>query len=87
MNDLKNKAKDAALTAVFAVATIGGVVAFADEPKVEDFNVRLPIIGWGTFSEKNASAERCREAREAGFTHLTQWCSSPAGARRLLAAP
>ena len=46
---------------------------------------QLPIIGWGTFSEKNASAERYREAKEAGFTHLTQWCTSPAEAKRLLA--
>lgn len=32
MNDLKSEAKDAALTAVFAVATIGGVAAFARAP-------------------------------------------------------
>ena len=46
---------------------------------------QMPIIGWGAFSEKSASAERYREAKEAGFTHLTQWCSSPAEAKRLLA--
>ena len=46
---------------------------------------QLPIIGWGTFSEKNTSAERYSEAKEAGFTHLTQLCSSPEEAKRLLA--
>ena len=47
-------------------------------------DVRMPIIGWGSWDEKGASAERYAEARDAGFTHLTQWCTSPAEARRLL---
>ena len=47
-------------------------------------DVRMPIIGWGSWDEKGASAERYVEARDAGFTHLTQWCTSPAEAKRLL---
>lgn len=45
---------------------------------------KMPIIGWGAWDEKGASAERYAEARDAGFTHLTQWCPSPAEAKRLL---
>lgn len=71
-------------TVCAALAAISVASAFADEPKAGECKARLPIIGWGTFSEKNASAERYREAKEAGFTHLTQWCTSPAEARRLL---
>ena len=47
-------------------------------------NARIPIIGWGSWDEKGASAERYSEAGDAGFTHLTQWCTSPAEAKRLL---
>ena len=47
-------------------------------------DVRMPIIGWGSWDEKGASAERYAEAGDAGFTHLTQWCTSPAEAKRLL---
>ena len=45
---------------------------------------QLPIIGWGAWDQQNASAARYAEAKEAGFTHLTQWCTSPAEAKRLL---
>ncbi|MBP5509990.1 MAG: hypothetical protein J6Z49_03660 [Kiritimatiellae bacterium] len=45
---------------------------------------RIPIIGWGALAAEEADAERYREAKEAGFTHLTQWCASPEIARRLL---
>ena len=47
-------------------------------------SAKMPIIGWGSWDEKGASAERYAEARDAGFTHLTQWCTSPAEAKRLL---
>ena len=47
-------------------------------------SARMPIIGWGSWDEKGASAERYAEARDAGFTHLTQWCTSPTEAKRLL---
>ena len=45
---------------------------------------QIPIIGWGALAAENANAELYREARDAGFTHLTQWCKSPEIARRLL---
>ena len=46
--------------------------------------VSLPIVGWGAFSQKIASAECYCEAKDAGFTWLTQWCDSPNNAGRLL---
>ena len=47
-------------------------------------DVQMPIIGWGSWDQQNASAARYAEAKDAGFTHLTQWCTSPAEAKRLL---
>lgn len=46
--------------------------------------VSLPIVGWGAFPHRIASAERYREAKDAGFTYLTQWCDSPDNVGRLL---
>ena len=46
---------------------------------------RIPIVGWAGFSQGKASAERYAEAKDAGFTHLTQWCETPSDAGRLLA--
>ncbi len=46
-------------------------------------STKMPIIGWGSWDEKGASAERYAEARDTGFTHLTQWCTSSAEAKRL----
>ena len=46
---------------------------------------KMPIIGWGALAAEKANAELYAEAKEAGFTHLTQWCSSPDVAKRLLA--
>lgn len=44
----------------------------------------IPILGWGAFPQEMVSVERYAEAREAGFTHLTQMCKTPADAKRLL---
>lgn len=46
---------------------------------------RIPIVGWAGLSQDKASAERYAEAKDAGFTHLTQWCKTPSDAGRLLA--
>ena len=46
---------------------------------------KIPILGWGTFPQEMASEERYAEARESGFTHLTQMCKTPADAKSLLA--
>ena len=66
------------ITTVFAftVATSAVLPALAD--------AKMPIIGWGSWDQQNASAVRYAEAKDAGFTHLTQWCTSPAEAKRLL---
>ena len=45
---------------------------------------KIPILGWGTFPQEMASEERYAEAKEAGFTHLTQMCKTHADAKRLL---
>ncbi|MBR4172196.1 MAG: hypothetical protein IKR48_11150 [Kiritimatiellae bacterium] len=47
-------------------------------------DAKIPILGWGTFPQEMASEERYLEARDAGFTHLTQMCKTPADAKRLL---
>ena len=77
-----------AMTGAAAVAVLCAALPSASSAGNAQLNgnAELPIIGWGAFSEKNASEERYREAREAGFTHLTQWCTSPAEAKRLLSA-
>ena len=46
--------------------------------------VQLPIVGWGGYSQEEATVEKFLEAKDAGFTHLTQWCETPADARRAL---
>ncbi|MBP5510233.1 MAG: hypothetical protein J6Z49_04890 [Kiritimatiellae bacterium] len=48
-------------------------------------DAKIPIVGWSGLPLQMASAERYREAKDAGFTHLTQWCKSPSEAKRLLA--
>jgi hypothetical protein len=44
----------------------------------------LPIVGWGGYAQEQATAEKFLEAKDAGFTHLTQWCETPADAKRAL---
>ena len=44
----------------------------------------LPILGWGAIPSKAATVARYLEAKDAGFTHLSQWCHSPEDAKRLL---
>ena len=46
---------------------------------------RIPIVGWAGLPQGKASAERYAEAKDSGFTHLTQWCETPSDAGRLLA--
>ena len=65
------------------VCAVAGCLAFGISADV-DAEARIPIVGWGAFSQKDATAERYAEAREAGFTHLTQMCETPADAKRLL---
>lgn len=63
--------------AVFALSAFAlAVPAFAE--------AKIPIVGWGAYSQKDATVERYAEAGEAGFTHLTQMCGTPADAKRLL---
>ena len=45
---------------------------------------RLPILGWGGIPSDRATEGRYLEAKDAGFTHLSQWCDSPEDAKRLL---
>ena len=45
---------------------------------------QLPIVGWGGYAQEQATAEKFLEAKDAGFTHLTQWCETPADAKRAL---
>lgn len=65
------------------VCAVVGCLAFGLSADVGT-EARIPILGWGAFSQKDATAERYAEAREAGFTHLTQMCDTPADAKRLL---
>ena len=65
------------------MCAVAGCLAFGLSADV-DAEARIPIVGWGAFSQKDATAERYAEAREAGFTHLTQICDTPADAKRLL---
>lgn len=51
----------------------------------DSVNVKMPILGWGAFPQDLVTLERYREAREAGFTHLTQKCKTADDAKRLLA--
>ena len=61
------------------VCAVAGCLAFGLSADV-DAEARIPIVGWGAFSQKDATAERYAEARDAGFTHLTQMCETPADA-------
>ena len=45
---------------------------------------QLPIVGWGGYAQEQATVEKFLEAKDAGFTHLTQWCETPADAKRAL---
>ena len=58
------------------IAAVGVLPAFS--------GAKIPIVAWGTLPQDEATAERYLEARDAGFTHLTQWCKTPADAKRLL---
>ena len=44
----------------------------------------LLILGWGAIPSKAATEARYLEAKDAGFTHLSQWYHSPEDAKRLL---
>ena len=66
------------------VCAVAGCLAFGLSADV-DAEARIPIVGWAGFSQGKASAERYAEAKDAGFTHLTQWCETPSDAGRLLA--
>ena len=74
---LRASAVGAALAAVLLLSAAVG----AESP----VDARIPIVGWAGLSQDKASAERYAEAKDAGFTHLTQWCETPSDAGRLLA--
>ena len=61
--------------------TVGPVMAAA---VMFGANAEIPIVGWSGLPPQMASAERYGEAKDAGFTHLTQWCKTSDDARRLL---
>ena len=70
------------------VCAVAGCLAFglsADVGAERPVDVRIPIVGWAGLPQGKASAERYAEAKDAGFTHLTQWCKTPSDAGRLLA--
>ena len=66
------------------VCAVAGCLAFGLSADVGT-EARIPIVGWAGLSQDKASAERYAEAKDAGFTHLTQWCETPSDAGRLLA--
>ena len=45
----------------------------------------LPILGWSAIPSERVSETRYLEARDAGFTHMMQWCHTPEDARQKLA--
>ena len=47
-------------------------------------DVKMPILGWHALPQDMSNARRYAEAKDAGFTHLTQWCKTPADAKRFL---
>ena len=67
--------------AAFAAVLLQTAAIGAERPA----DARIPIIGWAGLPQGKASAERYMEAKDAGFTHLTQWCETPSDAGRLLA--
>ena len=67
--------------AAFAAVLMHSAAIGAESP----VDVRIPIVGWAGLPQDKASAERYAEAKDAGFTHLTQWCKTPSDAGRLLA--
>ena len=66
------------------VCAVAGCLAFGLSADVGT-EARIPIVGWAGLPQDKASAERYAEAKDAGFTHLTQWCKTPSDAGRLLA--
>ena len=66
------------------VCAVAGCLAFGLSADVGT-EARIPIVGWAGLPQGKASAERYAEAKDAGFTHLTQWCETPSDAGRLLA--
>ena len=77
------KCKRACLTAgaAFAAVLMQSAAVGAESP----VDVRIPIVGGAGLSQEKASAARYAEAKDAGFTHLTQWCRTPSDTGRLLA--
>ena len=63
--------------------SVAACIAFAAVAKC-DAGAEIPIIGWAALPPDMANAERYAEAKDAGFTHLTLWCSTPAEAKRFL---
>ncbi len=63
-----------------AVALSAGLMALAAHAAEKT----LPILGWSAIPSERVSETRYLEARDAGFTHLMQWCHSPEDARQKL---
>ena len=64
-----------------AVALSAGLMALAAHAAEKT----LPILGWSAIPSERVSETRYLEARDAGFTHLMQWCHSPEDALQKLA--
>ncbi len=72
------------LSARAPALTKAAVAACAFLPLAAFADAKLPLIVWGTLPESEATAARYAEAKEAGFTHVVQWCASAGAAKRIL---
>ena len=77
MKNLRKMASAAAAACATAVVASATAVNANPEP--------FPVVAWGAFTQEQACRERFLEAKDAGFTHVTQWCDTPEAARCALA--
>lgn len=70
MKNLRKMASAAAAACATAVVASATAVNANPEP--------FPVVAWGAFTQEQACRERFLEAKDAGFTHVTQWCDTPA---------
>ncbi len=84
MKKLQQSTIIARLSARALVLTTAVVAACAFLPFAACADAKLPLIVWGTLPESEATAARYAEAKEAGFTHVVQWCASADAAKRIL---
>ena len=84
MKKLQESTIIARLSARALVLTTAVVAACAFLPFAACADAKLPLIVWGTLPESEATAARYAEAKEAGFTHVVQWCASAGAAKSIL---